>query len=163
MPMITDTIAPTIITGGTKENVISPQAELTLDIRTLPGHDHNFIYKTLERIIGKKLFRELELIPIDEVNSTSSPINTKFYQELVETANNVYPGANLVPILDTSGTDMKFHRMKGVPCYGFFFMLKDPDLSYGDLMSMSHAPNERVSVTNLMLAIEFSYRLMKKL
>ncbi|MHA1490529.1 MAG: M20/M25/M40 family metallo-hydrolase [Promethearchaeota archaeon] len=163
IPMITDTIVPTIIKGGFKENVISPNAELTLDIRVLPGHDHDFIYKTLKKIIGKKLFSELELTPIDEVEATTSPINTSFGQELLETTREIYPGAKLVPIFDVGGTDMKFLRKKGIPCYGFSFMLKDPDLSYGDLTSMNHVPNERISVNNLMVATEFMYRLMKKL
>jgi acetylornithine deacetylase/succinyl-diaminopimelate desuccinylase-like protein len=163
LPMMTDTIAPTIIRGGNKENVISPFAEMTLDIRTLPGHDHDFIYKYLEKIIGKKLFDELELTPVDEFVSTTSPIDTPYYQTLFETTNEIYPGANLVPILDVAGTDMKYHRLKGVPCYGFELMLKDPDLTYADLAGMSHAPNERVSVTNLMINTEFMYRLMKKL
>lgn len=163
LPMITDTIAPTIIKGGSKINVISPSAEVSLDIRTLPGHDCDFIYKTLEKIIGKKLFKELELIPVSEVESTTSTIDTDFYQTLLETAQEIYPGANFVPILDVAGTDMKFHRDKDVPCYGFCFMLKDPDLTYSDLVGMSHAPNERVSVTHLMLLTEFLYRLIQKL
>ena len=126
--MITDTIAPTIIKGGNKVNVISPSAEVTLDIRTLPRHDRDFIYRTLKKIIGKKLFKELELRPISDVESTTSPINTEFYPILLETTQEIYPGANFVPILDVAGTDMKFHRKKGVPCYGFCLMLKDPDL-----------------------------------
>jgi len=163
LPMITDTIAPTIIRGGNKVNVISPTAELTLDIRTLPDHNRDFIYKTLEKIIGKKLFKELELTPISEIESTTSPINTEFYPILLETTQEIYPGANFVPILDVAGTDMKFHRKKGVPCYGFCLMLKDPDLTYADLAGMSHAPNERCSVTHLMILTEFVYRLIKKL
>ena len=163
LPMITDTIAPTIIKGGYKVNVISPSAEVTLDIRTLPGHDRDFIYKTLKKIIGKKLFNELDLIPVSEVESTTSPLNTKFYPVLLETTQEIYPGANFVPILDVAGTDMKFHRDKGVPCYGFCLMLKDPDLTYADLAGMSHAPNERCSVTHLMILTEFVYRLMQKL
>ncbi|MBD3340992.1 MAG: M20/M25/M40 family metallo-hydrolase [Candidatus Lokiarchaeota archaeon] len=163
LPMITDTIAPTIVKCGQKENVISPYAELTLDIRTLPDHNHDFIYEKLENIIGEDLFKELELSPVDEVESTTSPINTDFYDILFEVTKSMYPGANLVPLFDVAGTDMKYHRKKGIPCYGFSFLLKDPDLSYEDLVGMSHAPNERISVTNLMLATEFVYRLIKRL
>ena len=127
------------------------------------GKKKDFIYKSLKKIIGKKLFNELELTAVSEVESTTSPINTEFYPILLETTQEIYPGANFVPILDVAGTDMKFHRKKGVPCYGFCLMLKDPDLTYADLGGMSHAPNERCSVTHLMLLTEFVYRLMKKL
>jgi acetylornithine deacetylase/succinyl-diaminopimelate desuccinylase-like protein len=163
LPMITDTIVPTVIKAGHKVNVISPKAELLLDIRTLPDHDSNYIYNKLEKIFGKKLFQELKLSPIDQTDSTSSSIDTEYYKIIENTTREIYPGANLVPILDIAGTDMKHIRKKNIPCYGFNFMLKDPDLSYNDLINMSHAPNERVSVKNLMLATEFCYRLMKKL
>lgn len=163
LPMITNTIVPTVIKAGHKVNVISPKAELLLDIRTLPDHDSNYIYNKLEKIFGKKLFQELKLTLIDQTDSTSSSIDTEFYKIIEKTTREIYPGANLVPILDIAGTDMKHMRKKDIPCYGFNFMLKDPDLSYNDLINMSHAPNERVSVNNLMLATEFCYRLMKKL
>ncbi len=163
IPMITDTIAPTIIKAGNKVNVISPTATLSLDIRTLPDHDRKFILKNLERLLGKKLYTELEITPVDDTLSTTSPINTIFYEKIQETLSEMYPGGGLVPILDVGGSDMKHLRQKNVPCYGFSLTLKDPDLSYDELIGMEHSPNERISVTNLMIATEFIYRLMKGL
>lgn len=163
MPIITDTISPTIIRAGKKVNVISPQAELSLDIRVLPGHNHNFIYKKLEEIIGSKLFNELKLSPIDETKSTMSPVDTKFYKMIGETLEEIYPGGNLVPLFDVGGTDMKHVRKKNIPCYGFSLLLKDPDLTYNELGGLAHAPNERISLNNLMYATEFAYQLMKKI
>jgi len=163
MAIITDTISPTIIRAGKKVNVISPQAELSLDIRVLPGHNHDYIYNKLEEIIGSKLFSELKLTPIDETKSTTSPINTKYYKIIGETLEEMYLGANLVPLFDVGGTDMKHIRKKEIPCYGFSLLLKDPDLTYDELGNLAHAPNERISVNNLMYATEFAYRLMKKI
>lgn len=163
IPMITDTIVPTILRAGEKINVISHTASLSLDIRTLPSHKKEFIYRKLKKIIGKMLFQELELSPIDITESTSTTINTSYYEIIRETLKDIYNGADLVPLLDIGGTDMKHMRRKNIPCYGFTLMLKDEDLTYDDLVGMSHAPNERVSVSNLMLATEFNYRLMKKL
>ncbi|MBD3197576.1 MAG: M20/M25/M40 family metallo-hydrolase, partial [Candidatus Lokiarchaeota archaeon] len=163
LPMITDTISPTIIKAGEKVNVISPHAELSLDIRVLPEHNHEFVYNQLETIFGKDLYNQIDLIPIDETESTTSPINTPYYKIIGETLEEIYSGANLIPLFDVGGTDMKHVRRKNIPCYGFSLILKDPDLTYDELGGMAHAPNERVSVTNLMLATEFTYRLMKKL
>jgi acetylornithine deacetylase/succinyl-diaminopimelate desuccinylase-like protein len=162
IPIITDTISPTIIKSGKKVNVISPHAELSLDIRILPGHNHDFIYNKLEEMIGSELFEELKLSPIDETASTTSPIDTKYYHIIGETLKEIYPGGNLVPLFDVGGTDMKHVRKKNIPCYGFSLLLKDPDLTYDELGSLAHAPNERISVNNLMIATEFAYRLMKK-
>lgn len=165
IPMITDTIAPTIISAGNKVNVISPIAELSLDIRTLPGHDHEQIMKKFQKIIGKKLFHELKITSIDKTEATTTPINTILYEKIQNVLSDMYLGAKLVPILDVGGSDMKFFRKKeiNVPSYGFSLTLKDPDLSYGEIIGMAHSPNERISVTNLMLATEFTYRLMKSL
>jgi len=163
IPMITDTITPTVIKAGNKVNVISPHAELSLDIRVLPNHGREFIYKKLEKIIGKKLFNELALTPIDEAKSTTSPINTPTYQIVRNTFEELYPNGNLIPILSIGGTDMKHVRKKKITCYGFSLITKDLDLTYGELLGMAHSPNERISVKNLMLATEFIYRLMKKI
>ncbi|MFX0098461.1 MAG: M20/M25/M40 family metallo-hydrolase [Candidatus Hodarchaeota archaeon] len=162
IPMISDTISPTIIKGGSKENVISPTCELTLDIRTLPGHDREFINKRLEEIIGKKLFSEIEVAPVDDMPASTAPIGSEFYNQIGEVLDDIYPGGNLLPILGMGATDMRYFRPKGVPSYGFTPLLKDKDLSWSDLTSLAHAPNERLSVTNLMIATDFFYRLMKR-
>lgn len=162
IPMLSDTIVPTIIRSGNKVNVISPHASLSLDIRTLPNHDNEFIYKKLRKIIGKKLYDELEVIPIDQTVSTSTTLNTPYYELIRETLNEMHEGANIVPILMVGGTDMKHTRRKAIS-YGFSLMMKDKGTSYDELGGMAHSPNERISVSNLMLNTEFIYRIMKKL
>ncbi|MGV9204874.1 MAG: M20/M25/M40 family metallo-hydrolase [Promethearchaeia archaeon] len=162
IPLITDTISPTIFNCGIKENVISPNAELTLDIRTLPGHDQEFIYDYLKELFGKELFKQLDLEPVDVVAASTSSINTPYYKQIDSVVKEMYPNANLIPVLGTGGTDMKHWRKKGIPCYGFSFMMKGADLSYGDFLGLAHAPNERISLTNLMLGTEFAYRLMRQ-
>lgn len=161
IPLLSDTISPTIFNCGIKENVISPNAELTLDIRTLPGHGQKFIYNYLEDLIGKELFEQLKLEPVDVVDASLSSIKTPFYKTIQQVLRDMSPEANLVPVLGTGGTDMKHWRRKGIPCYGFSLMMKGPDLSFDDFLGLAHAPNERISVTNLMLGTEFAYRLMK--
>lgn len=94
--------------------------------------------------------------------ATTSPINTPYFEFIAEILHEMYPGANLVPVLGIGSTDMRYYRKKGVTCYGFSLLVKDKDLSYGELLAMSHAPNERISVTNLMLATEFAYRAMRR-
>lgn len=97
------------------------------------------------------------------MEASTSSIDTPYYSKVEEVLKSIYPDANLVPILGTGGTDMKHWRRKGVPCYGFSMMMKDPDMSYSDFLGLAHAPNERISVRNLMLATEFAYRFMQSL
>ncbi|MBN2155552.1 MAG: M20/M25/M40 family metallo-hydrolase [Candidatus Lokiarchaeota archaeon] len=161
--LLTDTIAPTIIKAGEKVNVISPSANLSLDIRILPGHDQEFVLQTLKKKLGLKLFEEIEFYPIDVVDATISSIETPYYDKIQSVFKEMYTGAKLVPMLGVGGTDSKYWRKKGIPCYGFSPLLLDKDLTYNELMGLMHAPNERVSVTNLMFATEFAYRLMREL
>lgn len=160
--LISDTISPTIFKIGSKVNVISPNGELSLDIRILPDHDREFIWNELKHLIGKNLYSELDLSIIDNVASTSSSIDTEFYDTIDKTFKEIYPNANLVPILGTGGTDMKYFRHKNVPAYGFSPVIKDEDISVFGLTGLAHAPNERISLTNLMLATDFTYRMMKQ-
>jgi acetylornithine deacetylase/succinyl-diaminopimelate desuccinylase-like protein len=161
LPVVTDTIVPTILHAGNKENVVDPEAELTLDIRTLPNHDREFIYRVLKQKFGAKLYSELEFTPVDDFPCTTSPINTAGYQKIERVFKELCPKAKLVPLLGVGSTDMKYFRKRKVHCYGFVPLMKDPDLSYSDLSKMSHSHNERISVSNLMISVEFAYRLMK--
>ena len=74
----------------------------------------------------------------------------------------IVPGANLVPFLSPGSTDSKYFREKGIISYGFSPILKDEDLSWAEMGALAHGIDERGSVTNLMVATEFAYRMMKK-
>jgi len=163
IPMVSDVISPTVIKSGVKENVISPEGEVILDIRTLPEHDKNYILNYIHELIGTELYEQLEFEEMDVIDGTTTPIDTPYYRQIEETLKEMFLDANLVPILGTGGTDMKHMRPKGIICYGFVPMVKDPDLTYNEYMGLAHAPNERISELNLLLASEFSYHLMKKI
>ena len=158
--LVTNTLAPTIVKVGEEVNVISPMAKLSLDIRVLPGHTEETILTSLKKKLGTKLSNEITFNPIDVMEPTISPIDSTFFKKIDSVMKKMYTDANLVPVLGVGGTDSKFWRKKGIPCYGFTPMIVDKD---NDLMGLIHAPDERVSVSNLMLATEFAYRLMKEL
>ncbi len=163
LPLLSNTLTPTIIRAGEKVNVISPKANLSLDIRILPGETELSVLASLKKKFGESLFNEITFKPISIQESTISLIETEFYSKIESVMQELYKGANLVPVLGVGGTDSKFWRVKGIPCYGFSPFMLDKDLTYDTLMGLRHAEDERISVTNLMLATEFAYRLMKEL
>ena len=163
IPLVSDTIAPTMLNAGTKINVISIDADLSLDIRNLPGHTPEFIQETLKQKLGKKLYNQIEFEILDNITPTISPINTPLFQIIENKFKEIYPRARLIPYLGVGGTDMKHMRLKDVICYGFVPLMKDEDMSYAELTALSHSPNERISVNNLMLSTDFAYRLMKQI
>ncbi len=162
LPLVQDTIAPTNFHSGVKENSISPTAEGILDIRTLPGHDRPFVNNMLKKAIGPKLFEQLELEAIDNQVATTSPIHTPEFAEIKDIMREMLPGANLVPMLGEGSTDCKYYREKGLLSYGFSPTVKDADLTYAELFNLAHGENERISVKNLMIQLDFAYRLMKR-
>jgi len=162
LPLIQDMITPTNFHTGIKENSVSPVAEAILDIRTLPGHKREQVHKEIEAAVGSKWFNQMELIPLQTQEATTSPIDTPLYKQIETVMQQILPGANLVPCLSPGSTDSKYFRDKGIISYGFSPILKDVDLTWGELGALAHGIDERGSVTNLMVATEFAYLMMKE-
>ena len=66
-PLIRMTITPTVIeTENKKTNIIPDSCEAVFDCRLLPEQDRDYLYKHIKKAVGKKLFSELELTPIQD-------------------------------------------------------------------------------------------------
>lgn len=160
-PLVQNKITPTMIHAGEKINNIPGTCEGAIDVRLLPGFDRDDLNKILQKILGKKLFKEIELEPIQSQPGGYTPINTPFYQRINEAINEIEP-AKLVPILCPGSTDLRYFRKLGMNAYGFVPMKVDEDLTIREMGDMPHGYNERISVKNLMFATEFFYKLLKK-
>ena len=144
IPFVADSIAPTNFHSGSKENSISPDAEIILDIRTLPGNTRESTNAMLRDALGKKYFDQMELREIDNQAVLISPINNPFYEAIYSVLKEIYPGANLVPTISQGSTDCKFFREKGILAYGFSPLIRDEDCDYSEMMSFPHNANERI-------------------
>src|SRR5262249_26241796 len=51
-PMLSNTVSPTILRAGYKDNVIPGEASVVLDGRTLPGEDPESFMGELRKIVG---------------------------------------------------------------------------------------------------------------
>ncbi|MHA1804271.1 MAG: M20/M25/M40 family metallo-hydrolase [Promethearchaeota archaeon] len=164
LPFVMDVLNPTVFKASEKVNVIPQQVELSFDARLLPGHDRGTIEKYLRKALGKKLFNELEIIPIEPsqpatMNSTENP----FWNTVEEVLNEMHEGAKMVPMLSSGSTDSKYFRSKGGYALGICPMKIDPNISFGEMLEMAHGKNERIWIPNLSYGLEFFYRLIKKM
>ena len=100
------TIAPTIVHGGTKLNVIPDQVELDLDVRTLPGQSEDDVRSLLAEAIGD-LGDKVEIVWADNDPASESPVGTPLWDELDAMVKRFHPGAESVPYF--SGC----HRRRG--------------------------------------------------
>jgi acetylornithine deacetylase/succinyl-diaminopimelate desuccinylase-like protein len=145
------TIAPTVIRGGTKTNVIPDRVDLELDIRTLPGQHGDDVRAMLDEALGD-LATRVELLNANDDPSTASPMDTPLWDALARVTSAFYEGSALVPYMTVGATDARFFRRIGIPSYGFG--LFSTNLSFEDYGTMFHGDDERVDVESLRLSTE---------
>ena len=90
------TIAPTIVQGGTKTNVIPDRVDLELDIRTLPGQSGDDIRSMIEDALGD-LADRVTISGISDDPSTASPIETPLFDALQRVAGRLHPAQAWCP------------------------------------------------------------------
>ncbi|MHA1148753.1 MAG: M20/M25/M40 family metallo-hydrolase [Promethearchaeota archaeon] len=161
-PLIMDVINPTGLKGSDKVNVIPQYAELVLDCRLLPGHNRDTIKKYLRKALGKKLYKEIEIFPIEPTQpATINSINNPFWKIVENIMGEMHEGARLVPMLSAGSTDSKFIRERGSYSLGMCPFRMDPNMPYNEMIAMAHGKNERIWIPNLSYSLEFFYRLIK--
>ena len=145
------TIAPTVLHGGVKINVIADTAEIQVDIRKLPGESQDDVHRMLAHAIGD-LWRECEIVREIDRAATVSPTNTPLYEVIAQVSAKLVPDARLVPYIFPAATDARFLRPEGVVGYGFGLMSER--IPFDKLFSMFHGNDEHVDQESLRLSTE---------
>lgn len=145
------TIAPTVVHGGTKTNVIPDRVDVQLDVRTLPGQSGDEVRSLITEALGD-LAGDVTITSQSDDESSESPVDTPLWEALQRLAARLHPGSRLVPSMMTGATDARFFRRMGVPSYGFG--LFSTRTSYEQYASMFHGDDERVDVESLALSTE---------
>jgi acetylornithine deacetylase/succinyl-diaminopimelate desuccinylase-like protein len=145
------TIAPTVVHGGVKTNVIPDRVDLQLDIRTLPGQTGVEIRAMLDEILGD-LAGDVEVITASDDEATASPVETPLWDALSRASSRFYPGSTTVPFMIVGATDARFFRRLGTTAYGYG--LFSERLTFEDYSTMFHGDDERVDVESLRLSTE---------
>jgi acetylornithine deacetylase/succinyl-diaminopimelate desuccinylase-like protein len=137
--MMANTVAPTILRAGYKDNVIPGEASVVLDGRTLPGETAESLLGELREIVGPgPTFEVLKCAPPAE-GSADTPL-FRLITHHVEMAD---PGARAIAWMLPGATDSKFYAQLGATCYGFAPVRIGPRMPYGALY---HGNDERIPV-----------------
>ncbi|MHA1958643.1 MAG: M20/M25/M40 family metallo-hydrolase [Candidatus Thorarchaeota archaeon] len=157
------TISPNVCQGGTKINTVAGSAHLEVDIRTLPGQDHEYVMSYLARALGRLALLE----KIEPTGSIQSVGNSSAVQSpLVDTMSVVLKEvmgneANLVPMIMFGATDCRFFRKRwSTEAYGF--SLFDDRLDAETIATLAHGDNERVSLGTLDLTSKIYLEIARK-
>jgi acetylornithine deacetylase/succinyl-diaminopimelate desuccinylase-like protein len=154
--LLRDTVSLNVLKGGYKVNVIPERAEAEIDCRLLPDTDAEEFHGWLHgRIADDRVKVEtIEQSPPSGV----APLDTPFYQAVVNAVNRHAAGASVFPLLVPGGTDGRYFRQRGYAAYGFGPMI----LERQDI-SRAHGIDERISIENLMLGIRMARDILKEL
>lgn len=158
--MLRMTIAPTMIRGGVKENIIPSECEAVFDCRILPGQS---TAETLNEIKGLVKDYDLEKLKFEIIQAnepSESPTDTPLYKLIVEVLKEFEPKSSVAPTLLTGGTDSRFLRKTGTICYGFQPTLSD--IPYGEIVKMIHGIDERISIQNLVFGTSVLYHVIER-
>jgi acetylornithine deacetylase/succinyl-diaminopimelate desuccinylase-like protein len=148
----TTTIAPTMVRGGVKTNVIADRVELELDVRTLPGVTAEDLVAMLAAAVGEELMASVE-VQIGRFQEASlSSRETPLWDSLAKVSSALLPGARPVPFLLVGVTDARFFRGVGSTAYGYG--LFSDQISFRDFAAMFHGNDERIDLESLRLSTE---------
>jgi acetylornithine deacetylase/succinyl-diaminopimelate desuccinylase-like protein len=149
--MLRDTISPTMLQAGIRQNVIPSEARGVLNIRLLPGNQLDPLIAKLQQLVNDPQVR-LETEPAGGESAPSSSLTSDLYTTIIHTAGRTFPGAPVLPYMSTYTTDSWPLRMRNVQAYGMLpFPLTDEDLA------RMHADNERIPVDSFRKGIDFLY------
>ena len=141
-PMLGNTVTPTILRAGYKDNVIPGEATVVLDGRTLPGEDERSFIAELREIIGP----EPKLDVIKSAAPAEANPDTPLFRLIAQRTEAADPGAHAIPWMLPGATDSKFYAQLGAVCYGFAPVKLDPKMPFG---SLYHGNDERMPIAGL--------------
>ena len=154
------TVAPTVIRGGVKENIIPSECEAVFDCRILPGQTTSEALATIKKLLKEVDYDDLKFEVIEASEPSESPTHTSFYEEIVNVLKEYDPRCEVAPDIITGGTDSRYLRSLGSVCYGFQPMLAD--LPYGDIKKRIHGIDEKISIDNLVFGTKVLYEVIER-
>jgi acetylornithine deacetylase/succinyl-diaminopimelate desuccinylase-like protein len=143
------TLAPTIISGGTKTNVIPDVVDLQVDIRALPGDRDEDVADLLREAIGPELAPHVQILADAWNPGSVSSIRSPLWDSLSRVSAGLVPGSRTVPFLMVGATDARFFRAAGATAYGY--SLFSDRITFAEFGAMFHGDNERIDSESLRL------------
>jgi len=150
------TIAPTIIQGGVKDNVLPPEARATINFRL---HPRDTIAGVIEHVRKAIDDPKVDVIALNEFNEEASPvadIHGPAYRFLVSQIKDSFNGLPVAPDMTTGATDSRYYAGMA----DAVFRLDPFHFGAGDL-SRVHGTNERLAIRDLAPAVGFYMRLIQ--
>jgi len=159
------TCVATMLSGGHAFNALPQRAEANVNCRIFPGHSQEDIRLALLKIFDdpglsvryRNDAGELSDHGSDRKAMIPPPLRPDVMDALRSVSAKLWPGAPLVPIMETGASDSIHTMMAGIPSYGISGVAIDRD----DVRM--HGRDERLRVESYYTGVEFYYRFLKAL
>jgi acetylornithine deacetylase/succinyl-diaminopimelate desuccinylase-like protein len=149
-PLLSLTLAPTMITASQKRNVIPAICDVVVDSRLLPETTTNEQHAIVRTVLGDG---DYELEELEAHGGTRSPIESPLWDAVAGWVSDLEPGAKPAPMCVAGFTDSHWFREAfGTVAYGFFPSRAMPAELAARLI---HSADERIPVEDLELGVSF--------
>ncbi|MCW4025194.1 MAG: M20/M25/M40 family metallo-hydrolase [Candidatus Bathyarchaeota archaeon] len=159
-PRIKMTLAPTIVHGGVKANIIPSECEAVFDCRVLPGQSVDETLALFKSLLVDVGLDKLSFEILQMHDGSESSLQTPLYDAIVSVLKDLEPNCGVTPMMMTGGTDSRYFREAGSVCYGFHPMI--PDEPQDKLEKRMHGIDERITVDNLVFGTSVLYEVVKR-
>jgi acetylornithine deacetylase/succinyl-diaminopimelate desuccinylase-like protein len=152
--MLRTTCVATLMDAGHATNALPQRARANVNCRIFPGIGIEEVRATLARVLADPQISVTTVLPSDPL-VVPPPLTPAILGPIEQVTHRLYPGIEVVPVLQAAGTDAVYLAEAGIPTYGISGMFIDPDLSN------VHGLNERIRVQSLYDGRDFLYSLVK--
>jgi acetylornithine deacetylase/succinyl-diaminopimelate desuccinylase-like protein len=158
------TCVATRLSGGHADNALPQTAQALVNCRILPGHSKEEVRQDLLRIfadskVGVRFKDPATAEYLDKAPDTKAflppPLRPDVMSPLRAIAGKMWPGAPVLPEMETGASDSIYTIAAGLPSYGINGVAIDAD----DIRA--HGKDERLRVESFYDGVEFYYRFLK--
>lgn len=110
-------IAPTIIKGGYRINVIPSEAKAELDVRLLPDEDPPKFLEMVKQVVNDPAVTVKWGDRDTRPGSPTANLDSEAFRAIEAAVKAVYD-VPAIPTMSTGATDMAYLRAKGIQCFG---------------------------------------------
>jgi len=140
--MMRDSIAPTMLSAGVRNNVIPAEARANLNIRLLPGNTIDVLLGALTKLVSDPQVR-FEIQPDAGLAAPPSSLESDFYATITKVSAQEFSGVPVLPFQSTGATDSAQLRLHNVQSYGLLpFPIVEEDLK------RMHGDDERIPLAS---------------
>ena len=149
--MLHDTVAPTVLQAGIRQNVVPPEARAVLNIHLLPGNFVDPVLGKLQQLVNDPQVR-FEVEPGAGESAPSSSLTSDLYASINRVVTTQLAGTHVLPYMSPDETDSMYLRLRSVQSYGLLpFALSDEDYL------RIHSDDERVPINSFRKGIDLLY------